>query len=212
MGGRSSASNMGSMSGLVDNTDFNAFVRDNMSNPEFMAFGRSEGMDAVKDLWRETRINQELKDLHEISTEDAISQVRSSISSSTMDGWFRNADSGYKPELVDSILSNKGTLNAGMSIAYHNYKSTQEIQGKQPMSFNRWLNTPQTIYRGTTGKKEVASDVFSSYTPDKNIANKFAGYSGGSVSSIRVRPRDTLGSYQTTGEQELLVPKRRRRK
>lgn len=205
MGGRSAGSGFSDLSAnLKDNTDFNAFVRDNMSNPKFMAFGRSEGMDAVEDLWRDVRTRSELRDLHEIPIEDAIDQVRSSIPSSVVDGWFRNADSGYKPALVNSILANKGTLNAGMNIAYKNYKDSTD----NPVSFDKWLKTPQTMYRGTRGQQTVKQDIFDSYSPDKKVADSF----GRNTSTIRVRPIDTWGSFQTTGEQEFLVPKRKLRK
>lgn len=204
-----STSRGGFVSSLTDSLDFNQFIRQNLSNPEFMAFGRENGMEDVEQLWREVRTRAELEDVHETSIEDAISTVRDSVSNSTLDGWFRNADSSYKPKLVDSILSNPGTLNAGLNIAYHNYKFAQMENDQPAQSFNNWLKTPQTMYRGTTGKAQVASDIFTSYTPNRSVAAKFANYTGGSISSMKIRPIDTWGSYQTTSEQEFLIPVRR---
>lgn len=206
MGGRGSKSGVTGprISGLKDNTNFSSFIRENLSNPDFMALGREEGMDAVKDLWYQTRTEAELASLHEISKEDAINAVRDAVSQSTLDGWFRDANSEYKPRLVDSILSNPGTLNAGMNIAYQNYLDSAP---SNPMSFNKWAKTPQTMYRGEYGQSTVKSDIFTSYTPDRSVASSF----GGKLSSIKVRPIDTLGSYQTTGEYEFLVPVKRRK-
>lgn len=183
---------------LSDNTDFNAFVSINMSNPDFKQFGRDNGMDAVKNLWRDTRISVEVKNLHEVSIEGALEVVRNSIPNGQMHDWFVEADSGVKPALVDSILSNPGTLNAGMNIAYYNYRQSTS----SPKSFNKWVNTTQIMYRGERGQGTIKSDIFKSYTPDRSVAQEF----GGSISSIRIKPKDTLGSYQTTAEQEFLVP------
>ena len=184
---------------LKDNTDFNQFIKDNIGNDEFKQFGRNNGMGAVRELWYQKRIDSELKNVHQISKEDAVDMVRDSISSNVLDGWFRSADSNYKPKLMESILSNNGTLNAGLNIAYNNYLDSNP---SKVLSFDRWLKTPQTMYRGEYGQKLVKGDVFTSFTLDKNIAQGF----GSNITVKRIRPIDTLGSFQTTGEQEFLVP------
>lgn len=206
MGGRGSSSNMsggGFAASLKDSTDFRTFVRENMGNPEFKQFGQDNGMDAVRDLWYQKRAAEELKDLHEISIEDAVYRVRDAIPPNVSSGWFRNADSDYKPKLIDAVMSNPGTLNAGLNIAYNNYKNSTS----NPKSFGQWLRTPQTMYRGDRGQQTVGGDIFASYTPDRRIAEKF----GSNITTRSIRPIDTWGSYQTTGEQEFLIPTRRRR-
>ena len=224
MGGRGSGSRMSNngsfVSGLKDNTDFRSFIRENMSNSEFKKFGQEHGMDEVHDLWIETRAQQEMKNLHEMNIEDAISQVRDAIPNNELDGWFRDANSDYKPKLAESIMSNPGTLNAGMNIAYYNhvlnnYGRYNSVTGafepydgsSKPPSFNKWLNTPQKMYRGDRGQKTVASDIFTSFTPDKSMAQRF----GDNITTRMIKPKDTWGSFQTTGEQEFLVPVKRRR-
>lgn len=200
---------------LKDNLDFDDWVHENIKNPEFKKWGASRevSMEDVKDLWRTNRAKAELKNVKELSIEDAIQQVRDAIPASVLSGWFRNADSSYKDRLVDSILTNPGTLNAGLNIAYYNYVKTLGLKDSSltPMSFKQWLVTPQTMYRGEIGKSVVEGDKFMAYTPDKKIADKFAG-SKGTVHSIQVRPIDTWGGYQTTGEQEFLVPIKHYRK
>ena len=204
--GRSGAGGGVKIKGLADAISFDEFISANIDIPEFDAIGASGDMDTIRDLWYETRTKAELKDIHAISVDDAVDQVRGSISESTLDGWFRNADSDYKPKLVQQIMSHPGTLNAGLNIAYQNYIDSGV---SNPMPFEKWVRTPQTMYRGDYGQSAVKSDLFMSFTPNKAEALKF----GSHVTTIRIRPIDTWGSYQTTGEQEFLIPvKRLRRK
>ena len=204
---------------LVNASDVDEFVRANLDNPDFMQFGRDNGMDEIENLWREMRTKKELENLHEMSIEDAIRVVEDNIRAGTLSGWFRAADSSAKPVLIEQILANPGTLNAGMNIAYYNYVAENRLKDSnfKPLPFNEWLTTPQTVYRGEVdpaygGKKYGKNDIFMSYTSDKSVADKFAKYKGGNVHSIKIRPIDTWGSYQTTREQEFLVPIKRYRK
>lgn len=203
-GGSSAFSDL-PVKGLVDTPDFDDFIRANLKNPEFVQYGRSHSMEDIEQLWRMVRTQEEQKDLHEMPIEDAISLVRDNVRNSTLDGWFRNADSSYKPSLMDQVLSSPGVLNAGMNIAFYNYQFAERDAGRTPLSFDAWLKTPQTVYRGSTGKQPVASDVFMSWSPDRKIAEGFAGKNG-TVSTVTIRPIDTWGSFQTTSEQEFLVP------
>ena len=137
--------------------------------------------------WRKFRTKQELKDVHEMPIEDALSVVRESIPPNVHEGWFRSANSEYKPRLVAGILANPGTLNAGLNIAYYNYRYQFEwysdikqqwiphegVDQSKKLSFQQWLKTPQTLFRGDYGQSAIESDVFSAYTPDKRIAEKF---------------------------------------
>ena len=85
-------------------------------------------------------------------------------------------------------------------IAVNNFRSLVGI-------FNQ-RTTPITMYRGEYGQKQVASDIFSAYTPDRKIAEKF----GDKITEIKIRPIDTWGSYQTIAEQEFLVPRHKIKK
>ena len=109
------------------------------------------------------------KDIKELSKQDAIKLVNDNISKNIMDGWFRNADSSYKTQLETSILENKQLRNAGLNIAYHNYKE----QTGSNISFNEFTNKSITMYRGEHGQKTLGKDVFKAYTTDKKIAEKF---------------------------------------
>lgn len=208
---------------LTDNLDFRAWIRENLKNPDFKKFGQENGMEDVKQLWYEKRAAEELKGLHELSREEAIQTIRDNVDPNTISGWFRNGNSDYKPKLVDQIMAHPGTLNAGLNIAYQNYKDDMSDKGKAPQPFNKWVVTPQTIYRGERGQQDVKSDIFKAYTPDIDVAARFTVSDSGQalvkakdvdkskIKTAKVRPIDTWGSYQTTGEQEYLVPIKKKR-
>lgn len=183
----------------TDETDFRDFQKANWD--DMKALHKEGGMSAVRQAYYETRTNSERKAAKEITEEEAVDIVSNSIPSNISSGWFRNADSDYKPKLAQAIMENPGTLNAGWNIAYQNYAQSLP-SGQKPMSFEKWANTPQTMYRGDRGQKTVKSDVFSSFTPNRSIAEKF----GDNITTIKIKPIDTWGSYQTTGEQEYLIP------
>lgn len=198
-GGRGASSGGSSFfSKYIDSENFQDFYK--LNKDSLKEIGKKGGWNAVREEWINTRLNKELKLVKEISEEKAIDIVRNSISGSTLDGWFRDANSDYKPRLIESILSNKGTLNAGLNIAYSNYKNSLS-NNEKPLSFRTWLKTPQTLYRGDRGQKTVSGDVFMSYTRDKKVAESF----GSNITKKVIKPIDTLGSYQTTSEQEYLI-------
>lgn len=206
MGGRGSSSGKIGLSSAkyTDEADFKDFQKANFD--EMKALHKQGGMQAVREAWYETRAENERRDAAEMTQEEAVDVVRGAIPQNISDGWFREANSDYKPKLVQAIMQNKGAMNAGWNIQYQNFVQSLP-DGQKAMPFNKWLRTPQTLYRGTTGQQTVKSDVFSAYTPDKKIAQKF----GSNITTIKIRPIDTWGSYQTTGEQEVLVPAKRLR-
>lgn len=202
MGGRGSSSGKagkGNGTGYTDNADFKAFQKANFD--AMKALYKQGGMQAVQEAWYETRQEAERAGAHEMTEESAVEAIVDAIPRNVSEGWFRAADSEYKPKLVQSIMQNPGTMNAGWNIAYQNYVQSLPA-GQKPQTFDKWLRTPQTLYRGTRGQQTVKSDVFSAYTPNRKIA---AGF-GDRITTIRIRPIDTWGSYQTTGEQEVLIP------
>lgn len=182
--------------------DVQDFIKNNLKNKAFVEYGRAHEHEAIEQLQHTARYKKALKHgIREMKVEDAISQIRNNIKASHLEGWFRGADSDYKPRIAEQLLSNPETLNAAYNIAYHNYK----FDNKNPLPFKEWLVTPQKMYRGTRGQKTVKSDIFNAWTPDRKVAEKFAGVNG-SVSSMMIRPIDTWGSIMTTAEQEFMVP------
>lgn len=212
MGGRGTFSKLGNGRGkgtgyiYGDGMSFKEFQKANFD--EMKRLHKQGGMQAVRDAYIETAVANESRNAHQISIDDAIADVREAIPDNIHRGWFVSADSGYKPKLVESIMQKEGALNAGWNIAYQNYLDFGVTDGEKPKSFEKWLNTPITLYRGTHGQGTVKSDEFSAYTPDVNIAKKF----GDNITTIKIKPIDTWGSYQTNGEQEYLVPAKRLRK
>ena len=198
--------------GMKYNSDYEGWMHDNFSSNRAMR-------DAVREWEKKTHkslddLYYEMQSLHmadlrkeakEIDRDEAVDIIRDGIPENVSRGWFVNGDSDYKPRLFGYIMDKKGLLNAGWNIAYDHYKHLMSREGKTPLSFKKWLYTPQTYYRGDTGTKLHKNDRFVAFTSGRNVAEKFAN--GREISEIRIRPIDTLGAYQTTGESEISIPR-----
>ena len=173
--------------------DVKTFVKDNLKELKEMG---------VKDFEKSMDIfvglkmgNQKPKD---IGRQKSIDTINSNIKDSIMNGWFRKEDKGFKPKLVENIMMDSNNLNAGWNIMHENFKNRFDSD----ISFKDFMNKELTLYRG--GKKTL-DEAFTSYSMDRKIAEKF----GKDINTISIKPIDTLGSYQTTGETEVLIPKQR---
>ncbi len=192
------------LEGLKDGNTLNEFIRNNLNNPVFKEFGRSKetNQNDIKVMWFDRSIQEQKGTLHETSIEEAAETIRQNISDNVLTGWFRDANSDYKPSLITQMARNAGTYNAALNVAYYNYVQDNQVTGKTSLPFDTWLRTPMTLYRGDRGQTKVGNDIFNSYSTDRKIAEKF----GSNITEIKIRPIDTWGSYQTTGEYEYLVP------
>ena len=162
------------------------------------------GSEAIDSEFYKFRLNQSTKDIHEVSKEDADATVYDNVRQSMYDGWFRAADSSYKPYLVSRMVSSPEMRNAGLSLAYENYKNNT----KDPLPFEEFLYTPIKMYRGGHGQNHTEDDVFSAYTFDRKTAERFAGQSDdATVTEAEIRPIDTYGSMRAVGEAEIWVPR-----
>jgi len=174
-----------------------------------------ENKDAMKadgvtgrELWDQyegTMMHEAQNHLQQVSDETAIETVREGIPDSYRRGWFVEADSEYKPKIADLIMGDPEVLNAGWNIAYRDFMETVGEGSKT--TFEEFLYTPMSMFRGTKGQAEIAADIWSSFSMDRTIAESFAG-AAGKIEEILIRPIDTWGAYQTTGEAEILVPRR----
>ena len=154
---------------------------------------------AAREEWIKKRMQAQQHSFHGVSKEDAIKTISESVPDQTMRSWFVSADSDAKPKIVEAIMRKDDVWNAGMNVAWQNYVETT---GKN-VSLEEFMSTPIKMYRGTRGQSEVKSDVWVSFSFDKKIAQSF----GDQIEEITIRPMDTWGSYQTTAEGEILVPK-----
>ena len=200
--GGSGGSGSGKLSQKAKEQDWEEFKK-NMSDREMMAEMKANGIkspQALRDYWVEQKMSDfNESDTKELSVDEAIGIIKDNIGQNVLDGWFVNADSDYKTKLETLILGNKALRNAGLNIAYNNYK---EMTGDHSLSFSEFLNKGIKMWRGEHGQQTTSSDVFKSFTPDKSVAESF----GSNLTEITVKPINTLGSYQTTAESEYLVP------
>lgn len=157
---------------------------------------------AANEQFENTMMQKASENVHAVGDQEAVDTVRDNVPNSWMNGWFVDADSSFKPKLEDAILGNPEVLNAGWNIAYRDYLET--VGADSGKTFEEFLYTPMTMFRGTRGQAEIASDVWSSFSMDRKIAESF----GETIEEIIIRPIDTWGAYQTTAEAEILVPAR----
>ena len=137
--------------------------------------------------------------VNEMSREDSVSAIGKGIREGIHTAWFRNEDKGVKPKLYNAILNDDKVRSAGLNVMHSLYNILKD----KDLSFKEFLNTEIFLYRG--GK--VTDDVFTSFSMDKNIAEKFAKQNKTGILEIKIKPKDTFGSYQTIAEAEVLVPK-----
>lgn len=164
------------------------------------------GIEACHDEWYKFRLENSTKDIHEIAKDEADEVMYDNVRQSVYDGWFRNADSSYKPQLTYAVIKNPEMRNAALNMAYENYKNSVE----KPLPFEEFLVTPIKMYRGENGQRHLEDDVFDAYTFDRKMAEHFASKPGkgeSKVIEIEVRPIDTYGSMRAVGEAEIWVPR-----
>ncbi len=187
--------------GTVYSSDYKEFMHANSKNPEFKEYyKRNHTIMPLFEQAQMVRFRQLQRSAEEMGLDEAVDAVRNGIPDNVRHGWFVEADSDYKPRLLSYVMSSDKLMNAGWTIAYHNY--VHEVGASKALPFKKWLYTPMTLYRGDNGQKRVAGDIFTSFSRDEKIAKGF----GKNVTKIKIRPIDTYGSYQTTGEQEYLIP------
>ena len=175
------------------------FMMQNMADLKAAGVKSSAG---IREQYENTMMTEAAEKAHQISEQAAVDLARDGIPESLRDEWFVKADSSVKPKISECILGDPDVMNAGWNIAYRNYKET--IGAESDISFEEFMQTPMRMFRGTRGQQEIASDVWVSFSMDRKIAESF----GDTVEEIFIRPIDTWGSYQTTAEAEILVPKR----
>jgi hypothetical protein len=161
--------------------------------------------DRVEEAWYKTNLDESSKGAHKINTGEADRIIGENIPDSVLDGWFRQADSSYKPKIEEATIKNKDLRNAALNVAHENYNDYRRAQGNPPVDFDEWLTTPIKVYRGERGQGHVEDDVFTAYSYDRKVAESF----GPDVSEREIRPIDTLGGYRLNGEYEIMVPSRK---
>lgn len=175
-------------------SDLQSFIHDNIDALQAIGINSNEFANV---LWREANYKREDFQPLEMAIEDAINVLRNQVPENILDGWFRDANSAYKPRLENLALSNKDVRNAALNVMWDNYKN---YSGKD-IGFKEFLYSSIPVYRGKDSEKYVDEDQVVSFTFDKSIAEKF----GKHVFETMIRPIDTIGAYQTTGETEVMV-------
>lgn len=191
---------------FLEYKNFNEFVKENardiMSDKIFE--GSKDLQKSSLEKWKELHYENSSQDFKELKIEESVTIVKNNINSSELHGWFREYNSEYKPSIENSIITNPEVRNASLNIAYLAYKD----KTNENLSYHEFVNKEIEIYRGGNFNM-IKEDVFVSYSFDKKIAKKFASETTNSrVESLRIKMKDTLGSLQTTGEAEVMIPRK----
>ena len=174
-----------------------------------------KGMYGVQEEYYKTRLQESTKDFKQIDDDDIDAVLDKYIDKGKARLWLQEYDHNVKPVLAMQLTANPEVRNAAMNIMYKNYASyCKYAEHKEPLSFEDFLVTPIKMYRGGSGKEYKNPDVFSSYTFSKDVASKFRNSEVGSsvetdkgrVYEAEIRPIDTFGSLNTSGEMEIFVP------
>lgn len=188
------------LSSQAKNLTWNEY-KSQMRDEKFRKTAVDAGLKSYDDLWqvwaKAKNDDFTISNTKELSKEQTVETIRKNLDDLNPDMWFVNADSNYKPRIVNRILERKELRNAGLNLAYQNYKDVND----DALSFNDFLNTEMKMYRGHRGQKTIESDWFDSYTPKREFAELF----GNKIKTISIKPKDTLGSYTTNAESEYLV-------
>lgn len=150
--------------------------------------------DTLKDMWQS--VAPKFAPV-ELTKEDAIAIIREKIPDNLLEGWFRKGDSEYKPLLEQAVMSDDEIRNAALNIMWSNFK---EFSGKD-IGFEEFLNSEIPMYRGKNSENYTEYDDLLSFSFDPKVAEKFGKY----VLETLIKPIETIGSLQTTGEAEALV-------
>lgn len=162
----------------------------------------SDIFDKTYQTWKDLHYENSVKNLRPLTTEEMVDTVMFNIRASALNGWFREYNSDYKPEIENEIITNPKLRNAALNIAFKNYK---DMTGNVDLDFNEFVESEIEVYRGGNFNF-ISNDVFVSYSFDKKIAEKFAKAAGEEIIETRlIKIKDTLGSLQTTGEAEIMV-------
>lgn len=172
--------------------DFKTFEKDNL---HAMIDVGVDSHEESKEIWKAGRYAS-FKPT-EMNLEDAVDIIRNKIPENILDGWFRNADSGYKDKLEELALSDEEIRNAALNIMFSNYKGATGSN----ISFDEFIKSEIPVYRGKNSEKYVKGDEILSFSFDEKMAEKF----GKHILQTVMKPIDTIGSYQTTAESEVFL-------
>ena len=193
------------------------WVKKFLEHNNFEEFARVNGSSIVKSgifdskediyektlsLWKDLHYENSLNQLSKLDDYEAVQVVQDNLSSSTLNGWFREYNSEYKPRIENALITNPELRNASLNIAHRVYQeSTGEL-----VNFDDFIEMEIEVYRGGNFKF-IDSDVFVSYSFDKKIAEKFCTKENPEILTRKIKIKDTLGSLQTTGEAEIMIPR-----
>ena len=105
-------------------------------------------------------------------------------------GYFQMPHESSKKQFITYMKKNPDVREYGFFDLYTNEKTS--------FTFDEWLNTETTVYRGQKGT--YGSKYFKSFTTSKKVAEYFAKEYGGKVISTNIKPIEAIGARGWEGE------------
>ncbi len=190
----------------AENTqDVKEFIR-NKENMKMLKENGIKNTASASKMYRDMLYDRPVE-THEISYDEIADTIHKNIPNNVLFGWFANEDSSYKGRLENIVLHNDDVRNASLNLAYMHYKNQMHKERKDDeiLSFEDFLDADIPVYRGKRSERYVEGDDLIAFSFDKKIALGFVSGQEQYVRTEYIKPRDTLGSFQNTGEKEILV-------
>ena len=121
-----------------------------------------------------------------LDIKDAENIVKQKVDQKVLQDWYTNQNHAAREILAKQILEDVDLRNAALNIAWDNYKKSKKVD----ISFEDFLQTDVSMYRGSNTGKYFSKNKTTSFTSIENIAKQF----GENVVAIMIKPIETLGS------------------
>lgn len=165
----------------------------------------------VEELWRRKRLESARSEAKYLTPAEATRTLESAQwLEDDINTWFLDERSRAKRGICNGIAEDNKLINACWNVMYHNYK---KLGGTD--SFEKFLDSEVTLYRGVHGQRVSENHIFSSYTLDRDVADNFieGNYDyAEEVARIKVKPKETFGSMsfgeqKQLNEAEVMIPR-----
>lgn len=165
----------------------------------------------VEELWRRKRLESARSEAKYLTPAEATRTLeRAQWLEDDINTWFLDERSRAKRGICNGIAEDNKLINACWNVMYHNYK---KLGGTD--SFEKFLDSEVTLYRGVHGQRVSENHIFSSYTLDRDVADNFIEGNNDyaeEVARINVKPKETFGSMsfgeqKQLNEAEVMIPR-----
>lgn len=160
----------------------------------------------MEKFWKSANYEKEI-DWHELDKQTAEDIIKNNkVVSHLAHEWYGPANFGAKDKLENEVLADDKIRNAALNYLYHIVKDKMSYKDDsiKNMTFDDFLNTDFTVYRGDDAPLIYGESEKLSFSFDKNFAEMW----GDLQYSKKIKPKDTIGNVAShlPSELEVFVP------